>query len=174
MSDYLRALKERKWTLKAQKERHLEQLESLEERARQIVTDARSQALAEREQILAAAKGDPGDDGDVGPMPKHQWKNTRLRFEDGERGSWGKWVDLQGKPGPPGPPGRPGSGANLAHLPMAGLPVADTDTMVIERSGELFRVSVADLKSIFGQAAGAVYVGDAPLYMGYEALKMGE
>ena len=174
MSDYLRALKERKRTLKAQQERHQAQLENLEERAQQIVADARAQALAEREQILAEAKGDPGDDGDVGPMPKHQWKGTRLRFEDGERGNWGKWVDLQGRPGSPGAPGRPGSGANLASLPMAELPVADTDTMVIERSGTLYRVSVADLKSIFGQAAGAVYVGDAPLYMGYETLKMGE
>jgi hypothetical protein len=33
--------------------------------------------------------------GEVGPMPKHEWDGTRLRFEKPD-GSWGQWVDLRG------------------------------------------------------------------------------
>jgi hypothetical protein len=40
-------------------------------------------------------KGDKGDRGEVGPMPKHEWDGTRLRFEKPD-GSWGQWVDLRG------------------------------------------------------------------------------
>ncbi|MCK7542960.1 hypothetical protein MLC59_02090 [Marinobacter bryozoorum] len=165
MSDYLKALRERKRTLKIQQERHDAQLEALEERARQIVEDAKAQAQAERDQILADAKGDPGEDGDVGPMPKHQWKGTRLRFEDGERDHWGKWVDLKGQPGPPGPPGRPGSGANLASLPLLNAPPEDGDTMIVEREGKLYRVTIQNLKDTFGEAIpiDAIYAGGDPV-----------
>lgn len=38
--------------------------------------------------------------GPMGPMPRHQWDGTRLRFE--MPGGWGLWVDLQGEPGKPG------------------------------------------------------------------------
>lgn len=173
MSDYLRALKERRKTLKSQREAHARQLEELEQRAASIVEQARADAERERDEILAAAKG---EDGDLGPMPRHQWKGTRLRFEDGERGSWGKYVDLQGRPGPPGPRGAPGkdgagSGADLATLDMLASDVAETDTMIIERAGELFRVSVSDLQSVLGGStvpADTVYAGDEPILAGSE------
>src|SRR6266498_1541868 len=53
--------------------------------------------------------------GQVGPMPRHQWRGTELRFElpDG----WGPFVELQGadgKPGIQGPRGRSGGGAGFA------------------------------------------------------------
>lgn len=54
-------------------------------------------------------KGDPGKDGergDTGPMPRHQWRKTELRFEL-EPGKWGKWVDLKGEPGKSGRVFRP-------------------------------------------------------------------
>lgn len=36
----------------------------------------------------------------MGPMPRHEWDETRLRFEQGpDSGSWGKWVDLRGPGG---------------------------------------------------------------------------
>ena len=48
----------------------------------------------------AEKKGAPkaGPAGPVGPMPKHEWKGTAIRFEI-EPGKWGKWVDLQGPAG---------------------------------------------------------------------------
>jgi hypothetical protein len=39
-----------------------------------------------------------GDRGPIGPMPRHEWKESRLRFEI-ERDKWGPWVELRGKPG---------------------------------------------------------------------------
>lgn len=57
---------------------------------------------------LSARKG--GEDGDrgprgfegaIGPMPRHEWKDTQLRFEE-EPGVWGKWVDLKGDRGEAG------------------------------------------------------------------------
>lgn len=45
--------------------------------------------------------GDKGEKGDVGPVPKHQWKGTKLRFEL-PGGKWGEWRELLGMPGVPG------------------------------------------------------------------------
>lgn len=38
-----------------------------------------------------------GEPGPMGPMPRHQWEGTRLRFELPE--GWGPFVELQGPPG---------------------------------------------------------------------------
>ena len=49
-------------------------------------------------------QGVPGADGErgpVGPMPKHEWKGTKLRFQQTDN-RWGKWVDLQGPAGKSG------------------------------------------------------------------------
>lgn len=45
--------------------------------------------------------GAKGDTGERGPMPDHEWKGTRLRFQKPD-GNWGKLVDLKGKQGDPG------------------------------------------------------------------------
>ena len=59
---------------------------------------------------LRGADGSPGRDGadgkdgapgERGPMPDHQWKGTRLRFQKPD-GDWGKFVDLKGAPGKEG------------------------------------------------------------------------
>ncbi|WP_304736527.1 hypothetical protein [uncultured Desulfovibrio sp.] len=39
-----------------------------------------------------------GEKGDTGPMPRHDWKGTALRFENAD-GTWGDRVDLKGEPG---------------------------------------------------------------------------
>lgn len=60
--------------------------------------------------------GEQGPRGFVGPMPRHEWDDTRLRFElpDGE---WGKWTDLEG---PRGPAGRDGMGGGLTAQSVGG------------------------------------------------------
>lgn len=45
-----------------------------------------------------AKKGDKGDKGDIGPMPRHEWDGTALRFEKAP-GEWGEYVDLRGPRG---------------------------------------------------------------------------
>ncbi len=50
-------------------------------------------------------KGGKGDAGQLGPMPKHEWRGSELRFEI-EPGKWGKWADLQGPPPKPLPRSR--------------------------------------------------------------------
>lgn len=51
-----------------------------------------------RERIIAQAMGAKGD---TGPMPDHEWKGSKLRFEKPD-GTWGEYVDLKGKPGKDG------------------------------------------------------------------------
>lgn len=38
-----------------------------------------------------------GPEGDIGPMPEHQWSGTSLRFQIA--GGWGPYVNLKGDPG---------------------------------------------------------------------------
>lgn len=59
-------------------------------------------------------KGDPGPRGPKGlrgPMPDHEWDDTRLRFEEPD-GDWGPYVDLRGPKGDPGSPGPAGARGN--------------------------------------------------------------
>jgi hypothetical protein len=44
---------------------------------------------------LRSLQGQDGEDGAVGPMPRHEWSGSRLRFEKPD-GTWGEWVDLRG------------------------------------------------------------------------------
>ncbi len=80
-------------------------------------------------------KGDPGpqgEQGETGRIPKHEWKNTKLRFEK-PNGKWGEWIDLKaplqvvavgrgsssgsGTPGVPGADGREVElQANATHI----------------------------------------------------------
>ena len=64
------------------------------------------------------APGKDGERGPVGPMPKHEWRGTELRFQQ-TGGKWGKWTDLQGKPGKAGSGGGGGSGWSPSGLPAA-------------------------------------------------------
>lgn len=43
-------------------------------------------------------QGERGDQGEIGPMPRHQWRGTELRFEQ-PSGEWGPFVDLKGPRG---------------------------------------------------------------------------
>lgn len=64
---------------------------------------------------IQGANGADGEPGDIGPMPKHEWDGTKLRFQLSSK-RWGKWVDLKGKgsggivvaPGAPGANGLTG------------------------------------------------------------------
>jgi hypothetical protein len=42
--------------------------------------------------------GEQGEKGEIGPMPKHKWEGTKIRFEIAPN-EWGKAVDLQGPRG---------------------------------------------------------------------------
>lgn len=85
--------------------------------------------------------GPPGEPGHIGPMPKHEWRDTELRFEIAPH-QWGKWTDLQG------PPGRTthalGGGGSITKIIQGGtgtgdgsvpyfIPVGDTFTVPIYR-----------------------------------------
>jgi hypothetical protein len=70
------------------------------------VVESRVVELGERKQ--AVERGPPGPPG---PMPAHEWRDTKLRFQQGPSGEWGEFVDLQG------PPGRAGG------LTAMGLPI---------------------------------------------------
>lgn len=58
-------------------------------------------------------QGPQGERGEVGPMPRHEWKDTSLRFENAD-GTWGEAVDLQG------PRGRDGAGGGVVVRQAAG------------------------------------------------------
>ena len=48
-------------------------------------------------------RGPRGLTGDIGPMPRHQWDGTKLRFQQGPAGDdWGAYVDLKGATGAQG------------------------------------------------------------------------
>lgn len=53
--------------------------------------------------------GPRGATGAIGPMPRHEWRNTELRFEMAP-GEWGKFVDLRG------PAGQPGGGGGIVSV----------------------------------------------------------
>lgn len=132
-------------------------------RKRTATADAQAFAL-QREQIIAGAKGkkgDQGDQGDPGPMPGHEWKGSKLRFERPD-GKWGKFIDLKGPKGDAGKAAvisRPagGGGEFATAFDPASLPLLDgattlNDYLVIERAGVPYRIKIAALQSIFGRA----------------------
>jgi len=117
---------------------------------------ARAELDAERQvAALLKAKGEPGPAGPPGPQgpkgdkPAHEWKGTALRFENPD-GTWGDAVDLRGPKGSRGSSGGGGSGSGIGALQDVPLPVLDTDYLVIQRAGQLYRVSVLQLKDVFG------------------------
>lgn len=57
---------------------------------------------------IAGKQGKPGPRGPMGPMPRHQWKDTSLRFEAAPN-VWGEYVELRG------PPGRTGTSSQVIY-----------------------------------------------------------
>lgn len=93
--------------------------------------------------------GKDGERGPMGSMPKHEWRGTKLRFQQSES-KWGKWTDLQGPAGKAGASGgvyaggggsNGGGTVNPGAFPLAVAIVPD-DEMVIVREGVLMRVRV--------------------------------
>lgn len=62
-----------------------------------------------REQIRRAFGELVLKDPQIGPVPRHEWDGTKLRFEL-PGGQWGAWVDLQGPRGARGADGFGGGG----------------------------------------------------------------
>lgn len=91
--------------------------------------------------------GKDGADGERGPMPDHQWKGTRLRFQKPD-GGWGKYTELKGERGPAGATGVAigGGGTGGGSVNPGNFPLAETiewdDEMVIVRDGAFMRVRV--------------------------------
>ena len=67
--------------------------------------------------------GKDGADGERGPLPDHQWKGTRLRFQKPD-GGWGKYIDLKGERGPAGATGVAIGGGGGSGWSPSGLPAA--------------------------------------------------
>ena len=67
--------------------------------------------------------GIDGADGERGPMPDHQWKGTRLRFQKPD-GGWGKYTELKGERGPAGATGVAIGGGGGSGWSPSGLPAA--------------------------------------------------
>ena len=82
----------------------------------------------------AGPRGEPGPQGDrgvaglTGPMPRHEWDETRLRFELAPE-VWGMWVDLRG---PPGKPGRGGGGGSIGG---GGMSQIEADLRYLQLTG---------------------------------------
>ena len=67
--------------------------------------------------------GKDGERGPMGPMPKHEWKGTKLRFQKPD-GGWGKYTDLKGERGPAGATGVAIGGGGGSGWSPSGLPAA--------------------------------------------------
>lgn len=107
--------------------------------------------------------GADGERGPVGPMPRHQWRGTNLRFEKPD-GTWGKYTNLEGPPGKAGQGGGTayvggeGGGLDPSTIPHGGAVLPD-DEMLIVREGVLYRVAVQNS----GTPANAVTVNGVPV-----------
>jgi len=85
-------------------------------------------------------RGPEGPEGPVGPKPKHEWKETELRFEKPD-GTWGKYVDLRGPQGWGGAIVQ--TGTDAPPFDIDSLPIGDTSTpeeIVVKQHGEWVRI----------------------------------
>lgn len=132
----------------------------------QMLHRRRASAAAEAElrrkqkEIIAAAKGDKGD---TGPMPAHEWKGTKLRFEQSD-GQWGKWVDLKGKPGDKGEDGKRvvvmggGGYSNPLAALQPGVEGVDPANIMVMQGGQWVSLPWAAFVTTI---AGAIDMGNA-------------
>lgn len=108
----------------------------------------------------AGPKGEAGRTGATGPMPRHEWRGSRLRFEQSP-GAWGDWADLRGPRGQSGASGLASPEAVFAPLLLPELPdpALLTDYLVLGRGSQLYRVTLAQLQAAI--AGGATDGGSA-------------
>lgn len=89
--------------------------------------------------------GADGKDGAVGPAPKHEWRGTKLRFQQPD-GAWGKLVDLQGPKGERGPTGYSAGGGSWGYNDTpATVPPPTTTTALRMYTTRPLRVSNGQL-----------------------------
>ena len=84
---------------------------SKEELIRSITVDNKGKVRIGKDIIAVAKKGEQGlkgDRGGVGAVPKHEWDETKIRFENPDK-AWGPWIDLKGLSGRNGEDGAAGS-----------------------------------------------------------------
>lgn len=89
--------------------------------------------------------GKDGEPGQIGPMPKHEWRGTELRFQSAPK-KWGKWVDLRGPAGAPGAVvvqgGEGGTPLDPKDIDLVSG-VQTGDEMLMVRDGKFVRVKIA-------------------------------
>lgn len=83
--------------------------------------------------------GEPGTDGAMGPMPQHQWKGTKLRFQQ-TAARWGKWVDLRTGKSSSIVVGSTGSDFDPSSLPTAS-DTPDPTEVIVKQNGVWVRAS---------------------------------
>lgn len=107
--------------------------------------------------------GKDGEAGPIGPMPKHEWRGTELRFQLTPK-KWGKWVNLKGPAGSSGSvvvQGDGGSGGTPIdpnNIPQVSG-VQTGDEMMMVRDGKFVRVKIA----LSGVPTNAVTVNGSPV-----------
>lgn len=95
-------------------------------------------------------EGPQGPEGPPGPKPRHEWKETQLRFERPD-GEWGKYVELRGPPGYGA-----GGGTVIQENPfdIDSLPIGDDLTtpeeIVVKQNGIWVRISWSDFMTLIG------------------------
>jgi hypothetical protein len=119
-------------------------------------------------------RGPKGDDGPPGPKPRHEWKETELRFEKPD-GSWGKYVDLRGPPGPH----VGGGGVAYVESPfdIDSLPIGDETTpeeIVVKQNGIWVRITWDQFMTLIGTPSEplALSLNGDPLSLNGDALDL--
>lgn len=108
----------------------------------------------------AGPMGPEGKPGEVGPMPRHEWRGARLRFESAP-GQWGEWADLKGPRGPVGPAGGGGgsSGGDLSRL-LPGAANIEPAGLAVLQGGQWVQLPWSAFISMID---GALGMGDTTL-----------